>query len=69
MNVPHLHLILNHVPTIGTAVALGLLLLSLLRRNQQLTRVAFEVFCVVALIVMMVDVGLALTLRASAHAL
>lgn len=49
MNLPHLHLILNHVPTIGTAVAIGLLLLSLVRRNQQLTRVAFEVICVVAL--------------------
>jgi uncharacterized membrane protein len=50
MTVPHLHLILNHVPTVGTAIALGLLLLSLLRRNDQLTRVAFEVFCVVGLL-------------------
>lgn len=50
MNVPHLHLILNHVPTIGTAMAFGLLLLSLVRRNQQLTRVSFELFCVVALL-------------------
>ena len=50
MNVPHLHLILNHVPTIGTAVAVGLLLLSLLRRNTELTRVSLEVFCVVALL-------------------
>jgi len=50
MNSPHLHLILNHVPTVGTAIALGLLLLSLLRRNQELTRVSLEVFYVVALI-------------------
>lgn len=50
MTVPHLHLILNHVPTVGAAIALGLLLLSLLRRNDQLTRVAFEVFCVVGLL-------------------
>ena len=50
MNVPHLHLILNHVPTIGSAIALGLLLLALFRRNEQLTRVAFELFCVVALL-------------------
>jgi hypothetical protein len=50
MNAPHLHLILNHVPTIGTAIALGLLLLSLLRRQEALTRVSLEVFFVLALI-------------------
>ena len=50
MNAPHLHLILNHVPTIGTSIALGLLLLSLLRRQEALTRVSLEVFYVLALI-------------------
>jgi len=50
MNAPHLHLILNHVPTVGTAIALGLLVLSLLRRNQELTRVSLEVFCVITLV-------------------
>jgi hypothetical protein len=50
MNAPHLHLILNHVPTIGTAIALGLLLLSLLRRQEALTRVSLEVFYVLALL-------------------
>jgi hypothetical protein len=50
MNAPHLHLILNHVPTIGSAIALGLLLLGLLRRQEALTRVSLEVFFVVALI-------------------
>jgi hypothetical protein len=50
MNAPHLHLILNHVPTIGTAIALGLLLLSLLRRQDTLRRVSLEVFYVLALI-------------------
>ena len=50
MNAPHLHLILNHVPTVGTAIALGLLLLSLLRRQEALTRVSLEVFYVLALI-------------------
>ena len=24
MNLPHLHLLMNHVPTVGTVVALGL---------------------------------------------
>ena len=50
MNAPHLHLILNHVPTIGSAIALGLLLLGLLRRQEALTRVSLEVFYVVALL-------------------
>ena len=50
MNAPHLHLILNHVPTIGSAIALGLLLLGLLRRQEALTRVSLEVFYVIALI-------------------
>ena len=50
MNAPHLHLILNHVPTIGTAIALGLLLLSLLRRQDPLRRVSLEVFYVLALL-------------------
>ena len=50
MNAPHLHLILNHVPTIGSAIAIGLLLLGLLRRQEALTRVSLEVFFVVALV-------------------
>jgi hypothetical protein len=50
MNAPHLHLILNHVPTIGSAIALGLLLLGLLRRQEALTRVSLEVFYVIALV-------------------
>ena len=50
MNVPHLHLILNHIPTVGTGIALALLLLSLIRRNSELTRVSLELFCVIALL-------------------
>jgi hypothetical protein len=50
MNAPHLHLILNHVPTVGTAVSIGLLLLALLRRQEALTRVSLELFYVLALL-------------------
>ena len=50
MNIPHFHLILNHIPTVGTGVAIGLLLLALLRRSAELTTVALEVFSVVALL-------------------
>src|SRR5574341_263651 len=45
----HVHLLLNHVPTIGTTVALGLLLLSFVRNNEDLRRVSLEVFFLVAL--------------------
>ena len=50
MNAPHLHLLLNHVPTIGTVIAFGLLLLSFIRKDEGLKRVSLEVFFVVALL-------------------
>jgi uncharacterized membrane protein len=52
MNLAHLHLLLNHVPTVGTVMGLGLLLLALVRRNDHLTHVSFEVFFVIALLTM-----------------
>ena len=48
-DLAHLHLLLNHVPTIGTVVGLGLLLLSFVRRNVHLKKVSFEVIFLVAL--------------------
>jgi uncharacterized membrane protein len=50
MNTPHVHLLLNHVPTVGTVIAFGLLLLALLRQDNGLKRAALEVFYVVALL-------------------
>lgn len=50
LNLPHLHLLLNHVPTIGTVVGLGLLLLSLVRKNDDLRRASLEVFFLIALL-------------------
>jgi hypothetical protein len=49
VNTPHVHLLLNHVPTVGTVVAFGLLLLSLLRRDDGLKRAGLEAFYVIAL--------------------
>jgi uncharacterized membrane protein len=46
----HLHLLLNHVPTVGTVAAIGILLLALVRRNDHLKHVSFELFFVVALL-------------------
>jgi hypothetical protein len=50
MNLAHLHLLLNHFPTIGTVIGLGLFLLSLVRKNDHLKRASLEVFFVIALL-------------------
>src|SRR5688572_17578366 len=48
--LPHVHLLLNHFPTVGTVIAFGVLLLSIVRKNDGLKRVALEIFCVIALL-------------------
>jgi len=50
VNMPHLHLLLNHVPTVGTVIAVAILLLSLFRRNEGMRRVSLELYCVIALL-------------------
>jgi hypothetical protein len=50
INIAHLHLLLNHVPTVGTVVALGLLILAFIRRNEGLKLVGLEVLFAVALL-------------------
>lgn len=50
MTLSHLHLILNHVPTVGSAVALGLLLLAFLRRNEHLKIAGLEVLFLIAVL-------------------
>jgi uncharacterized membrane protein len=50
INVAHLHLLMNHVPTVGTVVGLGILLLGLVRRNESLKHVGLEVLFVIALL-------------------
>lgn len=50
MNLDHLHLLLNHVPTVGALAALGLLLLAFVRRNEHLTHAGLEALFVVALL-------------------
>jgi hypothetical protein len=52
VNVTHLHLLLNHVPTVGTVVALGILLLALFRRNEHLTHAGLEVLFAIAVVTM-----------------
>lgn len=57
LNFTHLHLLLNHVPTIGSVVALGLLLLAFVRRDDHLKHVGLEVLFVIALVTLPVYVS------------
>jgi len=50
MNLAHLHLLLNHFPIIGTIVGVGLFLISLVGKNDDLKRAALIIFAVMALL-------------------
>src|SRR6266705_3727870 len=50
MNFAHLHLLLNHFPIIGTMVGLGLFLLSLVGKNEDLRRASLIIFAAMALL-------------------
>ena len=50
MNLAHVHLVLNHVPTIGFGFGIGLLVASLVRDSADLRRASYVVFFVVALV-------------------
>ena len=57
MNLAHLHLIMNHVPTVGSVAALGLLILGYARRNDHLKHVGLEVLFVIAVLTLPVYVS------------
>ena len=50
MNVPHLHLLLNHIPTVGGAAAVVLMIVAFARKSDELKRIALEATYVVALL-------------------
>src|SRR5688572_25021346 len=50
MNLPHLHLILNHLPTVGLVIALALLATGLLRKSNAVAQIALELVYGVALL-------------------
>src|SRR5215510_187787 len=52
INLPHLHLLLNHVPTVGTVVALALLAVSFIRRDETLKYVGLELLFAIAVLTM-----------------
>jgi len=57
VNLAHLHLLINHVPTVGSVGALALLLLGYLRRNEHLKHVGLEALFVIALLTLPVYVS------------
>ena len=50
MNYAHLHLLMNHVPVIGSCVGLGLFLISFFGNNEDLRRSSYIIFAAIALI-------------------
>jgi hypothetical protein len=57
MNLAHLHLVMNHVPTVGAAAALGLLLLAFVRRSEHLKHAGLEALFVIAVLTLPVYVS------------
>jgi uncharacterized membrane protein len=52
MNLAHLHIVLNHVPSIGMLVGLGLFVLSLLQKSDQLKKISLQVLLAMAFAVL-----------------
>ena len=50
MNLAHIHLLLNHFPTIGFALGLGLFIAGLIGKSEELKRVSLVVFFLIAAI-------------------
>src|SRR5262245_28379874 len=50
MSLAHLHLLLNHFPIIGTAIALGLLIVSFPTKSDELRQAALVVLAAIALL-------------------
>lgn len=50
LNLVHLHLLLNHVPTVGTIAATGLFLLALLKRSDDLKRASLAALFTLAIV-------------------
>ena len=50
MNLAHIHLLLNHFPTIGTIIGIGLFLVGLAAKSNDLKRASLVVFLGIALV-------------------
>src|SRR5262245_47458169 len=49
-HLAHLHLLLNHFPTVGFSVGLGLYLIALFRKSDDLKRASLVIFFVIAVL-------------------
>jgi len=50
LNLPHVHLLLNHFPLIGTIIALGVFLLALIGKSDDLKKASLVIFTGIALL-------------------
>lgn len=50
MNLPHIHLLLNHWPILGAFIALALYIVALTTRSRDIKQVAFVLFALVAIV-------------------
>ena len=51
-DLAHIHLLLNHFPTIATIIAFNLLLLSFVRKNDHLKKMTLKVLFLIAIMTM-----------------
>ena len=49
MNYAHVHIVLNHVPSIGTVVGVAFFIASLVQKNERLQKVSLEILALMAL--------------------
>jgi hypothetical protein len=49
-NLVHYHLLLNHFPTVGTLVALGLFIAALIGKREDLTKASLGIFLIISII-------------------
>src|SRR2546427_416788 len=54
MNLAHLHLLLNHFPTVGFGVGLGLFMVALAAKSDTLKQVGLGIFFLIALLTIVV---------------
>ena len=52
MNLAHLHIVINHVPSLGTLVGVALFIASVFRKDDQLKKIALVVLVLMALAVL-----------------
>jgi hypothetical protein len=50
MNYAHIHIVLNHFPTIGTVIGASLFAYALWRRNEELKNIGFVIFMLMSLL-------------------